>query len=361
MPSTLATAIAYAQAHEVPWPRDPRRQPCAGQTPWGVHHDDPPPFNRLRGPVHAPRRAAVGRRPSARRGDRGLGRARARRPHLQRRQDLPGAARRRRAGHGLLPDEDERVSTRLPGIGFDDSEHNRAVTWAHLLTQTSEWEGTCFGLPDTVDRWRKVAQDPHPPEGRRAARGRCARRARYWEYNDVRINQLALALLHLFRRPLPEVFLEHVLAPLGGGAGFAWRGYDDAWVDLPGVGRVQSVPGGSHWGAGVSISARDQARIGQLVLDGGVAGGRQLIASDWIARDGRAVRDRAVLRPAALAEPRRQGLPRRCRRGPRSWSGAGGHYVGMDPELDAVIVLRWLDPAYASLAIPRIAAALAAG
>ena len=43
----------------------------------------------------------------------------------------------------------------------------------------------------------------------------------YWEYNDVRINQLSLALLHLFRRPLQDVFLETVLRPLGGGDGFA--------------------------------------------------------------------------------------------------------------------------------------------
>ena len=57
----------------------------------------------------------------------------------------------------------------------------------------------------------------------------------------MRINQLALALLHLFRRPLGDVFRETILEPLGGGEGFAWRGYDDAWVDLPGVGRVRSV------------------------------------------------------------------------------------------------------------------------
>jgi len=38
--------------------------------------------------------------------------------------------------------------------------------------------------------------------------------------------------------------------------------------------------------------------------------------------------------------------------------GAGGHYVGMDPELDAVIVLRWLDPARAGAALQRIAGAL---
>jgi acyl dehydratase len=38
--------------------------------------------------------------------------------------------------------------------------------------------------------------------------------------------------------------------------------------------------------------------------------------------------------------------------------GAGGHYVGMDPELDAVIVLRWLDPVHAGAALRRIASAL---
>jgi len=37
--------------------------------------------------------------------------------------------------------------------------------------------------------------------------------------------------------------------------------------------RMQSVPGGTHWGGGVSISARDQARVGQLLLDGGVHDG----------------------------------------------------------------------------------------
>ena len=182
----------------------------------------------------------------------------------------------------------------------------------------------------------------------------------YWEYNDVRINQLALALLHLFRRPLPDVFLEQLLRPLGGGVGFAWRGYDDAWVELPGAGRVQSVPGGTHWGAGVSISARDQARIGQLVLDGGAGAGRQLIARDWIAK-------MKAPSPIAPFYGRLLWLNRDGKAFPGAspdavfMVGAGGHYVWMDPALDAVVVLRWLDPAYASLTIPRIAKALTSG
>jgi CubicO group peptidase (beta-lactamase class C family) len=107
----------------------------------------------------------------------------------------------------------------------------------------------------------------------------------------------------------------------------------------------------------VSISARDQARIGQLLLDGGVAGGRRLIAKEWIER---------MFAPCAIAPfyGRLLWLNRNGSAFPGMSTraafmvGAGGHYVGMDPELDAVVVLRWLDPAHASAALQRIGAAL---
>ena len=161
--AALADAARFAQAHEVGWPRDPADPAPPGGQPWGVHHGDPPPFDRLRGPVHA-------RGPQS-----GVVRQHGRELASWGEPDgadltfsvaktylslLAGIAQ----GDGLLPDEDEPVVTRLPGIGFD-SAHNRAVTWTHLLTQTSEWEGTSFGLPDTVDRWRKVAHDPRPTAG----------------------------------------------------------------------------------------------------------------------------------------------------------------------------------------------------
>jgi CubicO group peptidase (beta-lactamase class C family) len=351
----LAEAVAFAQAHEVPWPRDPHAAPAPGQQPWGVHHDDPPPYTRLRGPVHArgPQSGVVRQRgveiASWGEPDRADLTFSVAKTYLAL---LAGVAQ----GQGLLPDEDEPVAARLPGIGFDDA-HNRPITWTHLLTQTSEWEGTSFGLPDSVDRWRKVAQDPRPAAGPKGGARPLQAPGTYWEYNDVRINQLALALLHLFRRPLPEVFLEQVLRPLGAGAGYAWRGYDDAWVDLPGVGRVPSVPGGSHWGAGVSISARDQALVGQLLLDDGMAAGRALLPRDWL---------RKMAEPCAIAPfyGRLLWLNRDGRAFPGASTravfmvGAGGHYVGIDPELDAVVTLRWLDPAHVAEAMPRFADAL---
>jgi len=53
-PALWQDCIDFAQAHEAPWPRDPAADPAR----WGVHHDDPPPCNRLRGPAH-PRGAVV--------------------------------------------------------------------------------------------------------------------------------------------------------------------------------------------------------------------------------------------------------------------------------------------------------------
>ena len=356
----LADAVAFAVAHESPWPRDPAAPLPPGARPWGVHHDDPPPFNRLRGPVHArgPQSGVVVHRGAEiaawgepERADLTFSVAKS---YLAL---LAGIAH----DDGLLPDEDERVDVRVHGIGFDDSAHNSAITWAQLLMQTSEWEGTSFGIPDTVDRWRKVGLDPRPPSGgaKGAARPLQAP-GRYWEYNDVRINQLALALLHLFRSPLPQVFRDRVLAPVGGGGGFAWHGYDNAWVELPGVGRVQSVPGGSHWGAGVSISARDQARIGAMVLAGGTVRGRTIVSREWLDR-------MATPCPIAPWYGRLVWLNHDGKQFPGAstravvMQGAGDHYTWIDPELDTVVVLRWVDSARTKETFARFSAALRGG
>jgi CubicO group peptidase (beta-lactamase class C family) len=319
-----------------------------------VHHADPPPFNRLRGPVH-PRGGVSG-------------------VVLQRGQEVAAWGEPDRAdltysvaktylallagvahARGLLPDPHQRISALLPGIGFDDA-HNRDITWAHMLEQTSEWHGSCLGMPDTVEHNRRVSHDPKPPQGAKGEARVLQRPGSYWEYNDVRINQLSLALLHLFRRPLPEVFEETVLRPLGGGRDFRWEGYDDAWVDIDGL-RMQSVPGGTHWGGGVSISARDQARIAQLLLDAGVHQGQRLLPAEWVAR---------MPQPCAIA-PFYGWLTWLNRDGAmfadasrESWFmvGAGGHYVWIDPAHQAVIVVRWLDPAHSPGFVSRVARAL---
>ena len=102
---------------------------------------------------------------------------------------------------GLIGDLDEPVRRTVDDGGFDGP-HNGAITWRHLLQQTSEWSGELFGKSDVIDHNRSLAT-----EGRGAAKGE--RRAlrtpgTFWEYNDVRVNRLSLALLRRFRRPLPR-------------------------------------------------------------------------------------------------------------------------------------------------------------
>ncbi len=350
-------AIAYALAHETPWPRDPHAAPGPGQQPFGVHPADPPPYNVARGPLQLrggvagvvwQRGQEVAAWGDADRADQTFSVA----------KTCLGLLAGLAQGQGLLLDVDATVASQLPGIGFD-STHNRPVTWRMLLEQTSEWEGSCFGLPDTVDRWRRVAHDPNPPDGAKGAARPLRVPGTYWEYNDVRINQLSLALMHLFAAPLPQVFALSLMNKLGASQDWRWQGYDDAYTDVRGV-RMQSVPGGTHWGAGLSISARDMTRLGQLMLDGGRCGGEQLIPAAWAQR---------MLQPSTMAafygwlmwlNPLGKHFPGASAQA-AMMVGAGGHMVWVEPAHQAVVVVRWLDGAHTEGFMQRAGAALAAG
>ena len=48
-----------------------------------------------------------------------------------------------------------------------------------------------------------------------------------YEYNDVRVNVLALAALQVWRRPLPQVLSEYVMEPIGASSTWRWYGYED--------------------------------------------------------------------------------------------------------------------------------------
>jgi CubicO group peptidase (beta-lactamase class C family) len=211
--------------------------------------------------------------------------------------------------------------------------HNRTITWDHLLRQTSDWEGTLWGKPDWADR---PGSDPSQWVGRsRHAAGAV------FEYNDVRVNVLALALLNVFRRPLPQVLKENLMDPIGASDSWRWFGYENSWVLIDGV-PMQSVSGGTHWGGGLFINAFDQARFGLLTLHRGRWKGEQILSEEWV---------RMSLTPTP-AQPTygfmnwylnttRQQVPA----GPPGafmHVGAGNNLVYVDPENDLVIVARWI-------------------
>ncbi|HEX5871418.1 MAG TPA: serine hydrolase, partial [Longimicrobium sp.] len=154
-----------------------------------------------------------------------------------------------------------------------DTDRERRITWDHLLRQTSDWEGTLWGKPDWADR---PLQNPREW----LTRARLEPGAAH-EYNDVRVNLLALAALSVWRRPLPQVLREHVMDPIGASPTWRWTGYENSWVLMDGA-AVQSVSGGGHWGGGMFISARDMARFGLLTLRRGRWGDRQVLSEEWV-------------------------------------------------------------------------------
>ncbi len=343
----LERAIQFAVEHETSWSRD-------SEGAWGIHSQDPPPWNRLLGPVHS--RGPV----SGTIVVNGKTRISWGEPE---RTDLTfsiaktylallaGVAHDR----GLLPDVGEPVGARVSGIGFDAG-RNARITWAQLLQQTSEWEGECFGIPDQVDRYRVLKFQGIEAAGSTGDERPLQSPGDYWEYNDVRVNQLSLALLHLFGRALPDVFREFVMEPVAASGSWQWVGYDNAWIALNGE-RVQSVPGGSHWGGGVSISSLDQARVGQLLLDNGRVGERQVISADWIAR----MRTPCELAPfygylTWLNHDRRifSGVPETS----YFAIGAGSSFTWIEPERRMVLIVRWLDADHANEFFVRVLQAM---
>jgi len=257
---------------------------------------------------------------------------------------------------GLIPDIDRPVRDLVKDGGFE-SDQNRSITWRHLLEQTSEWEGTCLGLPDQVDRWRKVGQDPRPAAGPKGGARPLQAPGSYCEYNDVRINQLSLALVHLVKQPLPAFFRERILEPCGCTDPFRWDGYAHGTTRVNGVAMV-TVPGGSHWGGGVSISARDQARIAQMMLANGLGPhGERVISSAWLAE---------MRKPCAVAHfygmllwlnTARVIFPSASEHALFAL-GAGSSVVWIDPSLELVVVLRWIEAAHTNACLAAILAGL---
>jgi len=219
-------------------------------------------------------------------------------------------------------------------INLFDTPHNRTITWNHLLRQTSDWEGTLWGKPEWADR-----PGDKPAEWRTRPR---VTPGSVYEYNDVRVNVLALAALNVWRRPLPQVLREYIMDPIGASPTWRWFGYENSWIVLDGQ-IVQAVGGGGHWGGGMFINARDMARFGYLTLRRGRWKDKQILSDQWVTW---------ALTPTS-AQPTygfmnwflntdRKYLPA----APASaftHIGNGTNMIYVDPENDLVVVARWID------------------
>ncbi len=221
--------------------------------------------------------------------------------------------------------------------GTFGGEHNGKITWEHLLQQNSDWSGELWGGKDWADRppkeggvddWKfRKLNEP----------------GTIMEYNDVRVNVLAYALTHIWRKPLPMVLKEQLMDKIGASTTWRWHGYEHAWTEIDGL-QMKSVTGGGHSGAGIFISTEDMARFGLLFLNSGKWIDQQIISEEWIQK---------------AIEPSTPNMNYGYmwwlnKKGNRHWEGLseniyyaagfGGNFIVIDQKNDLVVVTRWLEP-----------------
>jgi len=216
-----------------------------------------------------------------------------------------------------------------------EGEHNSKITWAHLLTQSSDWSGNLFGLNDWADRPPKEGSIDDWKNRKLFEPGTV------FEYNDVRVNLLAYALLQVWRKPLPVVLKEKIMDPIGASTTWRWYGYENSFVNVDGQ-MMQSVSGGGHHGGGIFINTLDHARFGLLFLRNGKWKNQQLLSEKWI---------NAVQQPSVPYKNYgymwwlNTGQAQMKNISPNVYFalGYGGNYIIVDKEHDLVVVARWMD------------------
>jgi len=234
---------------------------------------------------------------------------------------------------GLIKNVTDKVNSYV-WDGTFTGEHNSKITWDNLLTQSSDWSGTQFGLSDWADRPPKEGNIDDWKNRKLHEPGT------FFKYNDVRVNVLAYSLLQVWRKPLPMVLKEKIMDPIGASTTWRWYGYDNSFVNIDGI-MMQSVSGGGHHGGGLFISALDQARFGLLFLRNGKWKSQQLISEKWV---------KAVHQPSSAFKA--YGYMWWINTS-KKWKdvssqiyyadGAGGNYIVIDNEHDLVVVTRWID------------------
>ena len=237
---------------------------------------------------------------------------------------------------GLIANTNDKVGQYV-WDGTFGGDHNGKITWEHLLQQNSDWSGELWGGKDWADRppmegglddWKfRALNEP----------------GTVMEYNDVRVNVLAYALTHVWRKPLPWVLKENIMDKIGASTTWRWHGYGHAWTEIDGL-QMKSVTGGGHSGAGLFINTEDMARFGLLFLNKGKWKSEQLISESWIKK--------------AIA-PSKPNVNYGYmwwlnKKGDRHWEGLseniyyaagfGGNFIVIDRENGLVVVTRWLEP-----------------
>lgn len=163
---------------------------------------------------------------------------------------------------GLISGVDIKLSEFFPQLANSNDAYKTEITLEHLLTHTSgiewyEWNGgTMFGQLTRSENWVDFVLE----------RPMAATPGSTFNYTTGGSHLLSAVLQQATGETAYDFALAHLIRPLGMDS-VQWR------TD------PQDITDG---GNGISMSARDAAKFGQLYLDGGRWKGRQVIPQAWV-------------------------------------------------------------------------------
>ncbi len=171
---------------------------------------------------------------------------------------------------GYIKSLDDKVSQYIPGLRGSAYD---AVSVRQLLTMSSgvKWNEDYedpnsdvarfnnakpeTGMDATVSYMRKLPR-AHPP-------------GEVWHYNTGETNLIGVLVSSATKKPLAQYLQEKVWQPAGMESPATW---------------LLGASGHEIAGCCIQATTRDYARFGLFVLGGGVAGGKQIVPTDWFAQ-----------------------------------------------------------------------------
>lgn len=223
------------------------------------------------------------------------------------------------AADGSLPDLDASIGQYLEGAyELDDSDRN--ITVRHLLEMTSGYQWNESNGSD-YNEWILNGGD-HVQY--LLDRPLAATPGVQWRYNSAAVHMLGVILEHATGMTLPDFAEQSLFAPAGIGP-VRWESLHD--------GRVNG-------GSGIDLRARDLLRLGQLYLQRGRSGSRQIVPELWV--DGTTTTSyqvRATVGPLSRVNYGRLWWTADAASAPAFFAwGFGGQFVYVVPSLELVVV-----------------------
>ncbi len=171
---------------------------------------------------------------------------------------------------GYIKSLEDKVSAYIPGLkgsAYDDVSVRQLLTMSSGIRWNEDYEDPNAdvarfnnaepenGLDATVSYMRKLPR-AHPPGA-------------VWHYNTGETNLIGVLVSSATKKPLAQYLQEKVWQPAGMEAKATW---------------LQGKTGHEIAGCCLQAATRDFARLGLFVLNGGKAGGKQIVPADWFAQ-----------------------------------------------------------------------------